>query len=168
MRASNRLLKARDHDMMNRHLLHEGREVFVWLATSANNVPNKWVRARVVKAYEHLVECRRSNHRRPMQVFYNDICLFPEGQLAANLMERSLEDILTEEVYPPEVYGEDGDDKSTDDDSSDGHILDIGQTKSLQRNKSTTKHTATSSFLSSAVVGDTMKDIGNTPPSEHY
>lgn len=57
----------------------------------------QWVSANLVVAFGHIVKCRRFQRSTPMKVSYERVRLAPNGQLAQQLVESTLEVAMIEE-----------------------------------------------------------------------
>lgn len=58
-----------------------GTEVIVYYKSSKQNEANEWIPAKVQRASQHIVTCRKSGKGPPMNVAYEDLRLLPKGEL---------------------------------------------------------------------------------------
>lgn len=95
-RAIHKILRSRGPSNIKESHLGQGTPVWVFYKSSKQNEPIRWLSATVVKAGPHVVKCRRARKGPPLMVAYEDLRLAPKGNLAKNLLENSLEDMLAE------------------------------------------------------------------------
>ena len=96
-RALERTLRARRPHTVTRTALPPGTEIWFYHHSSKNNEPNCWLRAKVIKATEHIVYARRTSRGPPLQLAYEDIRITPNNELAQQLLRNSLEEALLED-----------------------------------------------------------------------
>lgn len=109
IRAIQKVLKGRAAHTVPPSALYPGRAIWVFYKTSQQNVPVRWVAATVEKAERHFVRCRRSSRGPPMKVAYEHVRLKPQGELTAELSEKSLEDELHDVQFNQTVDAPEGD-----------------------------------------------------------
>lgn len=83
--ALNRMLVSRKPNELTESVIPPGTNILVYFKMSKQNDPVRWVNAKVVKATDQAVICRRSERGAPMTVAYGDKRIKPGNELARQL-----------------------------------------------------------------------------------
>lgn len=91
-RAMERIMRSKSPNTIDPGQLPEGTKVLLYYHSSKKNEPNEWITSTVIKAGEHILECRRKAKGPPMTIGYNEVRMMPKGELTKELMKYELED----------------------------------------------------------------------------
>ena len=96
VRALQRILTSHAPNSLQADMFQPGEPVWVYYRSRKNNERNKWVKATVVRAQEHLLFARRSSKEPPMRIAYEDVRIAPKGALTTELLHCALEEELVQ------------------------------------------------------------------------
>lgn len=164
-RALQKLMRSHDNHLVPFSALKSGSQIWVYYNTSKQNDPVRWVRATVVSTTPFYVRCRRSDRGPPMQVAYEHIRMVPEGELANELQQGILEDLLADDI-PSSAHQEGvqhtGNNLEQEYPNDPAQIMMDVFGPEDDDEETTATDTLRKSFFTKAVLGEPEKDIGPT------
>ncbi len=143
-RALQKVLKSHDNGMPSHLTLKKGMKIWVYYNTSKQNDPVRWIGATVIESTPFFVRCRRAEKGPPMTVAHEHVRLAPQCELAQELQEGILEDVLSDAP----IFAEN---------RSQNLLTTVSNSSLLSKRKCNTSY----SFFSKNVCGHPWKDIGN-------
>ena len=149
-RALQKVLKSHNNSTHSHQTLKKGSRIWVYYNTSKQNEPVRWIKATVLDSTPFLVRCRRSKKGPPMSVAHEHIRVAPDGELAQELQEGILEDVLSDFS----VINENRSKQST--------VNSVEQKSSREAKPRINEKNQKRSFFTKKVVGNYALDIGKT------